>query len=53
MNHNPTAPDRELAEQGPQTATPPPSLRRELSAIGVLYLLLSILPLLIGLAFAP
>ena len=47
MNQDPTTTDNEKA------APSPPSLRRELSAIGVLYLILSILPLLIGLAFAP
>ena len=31
----------------------PQSLRRELAAIAVLYLILSILPLLIGFAFRP
>jgi len=49
------APDNDLdpaAEPGP-TPGAPVSLRRELSAIAVLYLILSILPLLIGLAFAP
>jgi len=35
-------------DQGPQA-----SLRRELVAIAVLYVVLSVLPLLIGLAFAP
>lgn len=37
----------------PRRAPPPASLRRELAAIAVLYAVLSILPLLIGLAFAP
>jgi hypothetical protein len=32
---------------------PAPTLRRELAAIATLYVILSILPLLIGLAFAP
>ena len=43
-------------EPPPATAPKPPppaSLRRELTAIAVLYVVLSILPLLIGLAFAP
>lgn len=42
------------AEPGRPAGSPPPaSLRRELAAIAVLYAILSILPLLIGLAFAP
>jgi hypothetical protein len=47
----PTAPRPDGAP--PPKPAPPASLRRELAAIGVLYLVLSILPLLIGLLFAP
>ena len=49
MNAEPTS----TKDSPEQQSGPPASLRRELSAIAVLYLILSILPLLIGLAFAP
>ena len=36
----------------PEPRRPSPSLRRELLAIAVLYVVLSILPLLVGMAFS-
>ena len=49
------APRARAEEVGRMTSTPPkpPSLRRELLAILTLYAFLSVLPILIGLAFGP
>lgn len=46
-------PDPVVSPDGTPKPSEPMSLRRELRAILVLYGILSILPLLIGLAFAP
>lgn len=59
MNGTPDQPpDSKARQSGPRDARaresgPPESLRREILAILVLYLAVAVLPLLIGMAFAP